>query len=216
MDLALQNGRGDVGPPLRPGRGAAGKLETVGSTASDEQTSNDTPDSAPVPGRRRWLLIAGMLFAVATFGVWIYALFIYDPGLMIDELSDRRFPKAAEQICHRARVKIEKLPTADQTEDHRERAAVVDQANDALRQMTDELQTAVPQGQGRITTGIQQWVEDWNTYIGDRDDYADQLRDDPNTRFTESLKSNRQISRAIDAFAMVNRMDSCAVPGDVG
>ncbi|HRW42779.1 MAG TPA: hypothetical protein P5193_14600 [Microthrixaceae bacterium] len=82
--------------------------------------------------------------------------------------------------------------------------------------MTDELQTAVPQDQGRITTGIQQWVEDWNTYIGDRDDYADQLRDDPDTRFTESLKSNRQISRAIDAFAMVNRMDSCAVPGDVG
>ena len=182
------------------------------------------PPQGPTPaldddrpsGRRRFFLAAGLLFVVATFAVWIYALFFYDPGLMIDELEDRTFPRAAEEICHQARVQIEALPTADQTPDHVERADVVDEANDALRSMTAQLAATVPEGQGRITSGIEQWIEDWNRFIQDRQDYADQLRTDEMTRFSESLKANRQISRAIDAFAQVNRMESCTVPGDVG
>lgn len=196
-------------------------------------TSGDTaPPSPPAPSpwtpehdgessrRRKVLVIAGVVFSIATFSVWIYALFFYDPGLMIDELQDRTFPKAAEEICHQARVKIEALPTAEQTKDPADRADVVDQANDALRTMTAQLQATVPTGstakETRIYQGVRQWVTDWNTYIGDRQDYADSLRENPDTRFTETLKSNRQISRAIDAFAQVNRMDSCSVPGDVG
>ncbi len=189
--------------------------------APPEGPTVDGPADGDRPsGRRIFFLAAGLLFVVATFGVWIYALFFYDPGLMIDELEDRTFPTAAEEICHQARVKIEALPTADQTPDHVERAEVVDEANDALRQMTAELEAIVPTGgdqaQQRINSGIEQWVEDWNTFIGDRQAYADQLRTDDMTRFAESLKANRQISRAIDAFAQVNRMESCTVPGDVG
>jgi hypothetical protein len=179
----------------------------------------DLRDDRP-SGRRRFFLAAGLLFVVATFGVWIYALFFYDPGLMIDELEDTTFPRAAEEICHQARVQIEALPTADQTPDHVERADVVDEANAALRTMTAQLADIVPTGGDaatqRINDGIEQWVEDWNTFIGDREAYAEQLRDDEMTRFSESLKANRQISRAIDAFAQVNRMESCMVPGDVG
>jgi hypothetical protein len=181
--------------------------------------SPDLDDDRP-SGRRKVFLAAGLLFVVATFGVWIYALFFYDPGLMIDELADTTFPKAAEEICHQARVEIEALPTADQTPDHVERAAVVDEANDALRTMTAQLADIVTTGgdaaERRVNSGIEQWVEDWNTFIQDRQDYADELRTDDMTRFSESLKSNRQISRAIDAFAQVNRMESCTVPGDVG
>ena len=157
-----------------------------------------------------------MLFAVATFGVWIYALFFYDPGRMIDELPDPAFPNAAEEICHQARVKIEALPVASQTTDPADRADVVDEANDALRTMTGELAAIIPEGQGKVTSGIEEWVKDWNTFIADRQEYADSLREDPETRFAESLKANRQVSRAIDAFAQVNRMESCTVPGDVG
>lgn len=152
----------------------------------------------------------------ATFGVWIYALFIYDPGLMIDELADTTFPEAAEEICHQARVEIEQLPTAEQTPTPAERADVVDQANDSLRRMTEQLRAAVPAEQTRINDGIRQWVDDWDVFIADRQEYADDLRSDPDRRFTETLKADRQISRAIDAFAQVNRMESCTVPGDVG
>lgn len=175
---------------------------------------DDVPDDRSTG--RKILLYAGITFAVVTFGVWIYALFFYDPGLMIDELGDRTFPRRAEEICHQARRKIEKLPTAEQTTDPVERAAVIDEANEALRTMTGELAEVVPQGQGRVTVGIGEWIEDWNVFIGDRQAYADQLREDADARFTETSKSNRQISRAIDAFAQVNRMESCAVPGDVG
>ncbi len=192
-------------PPKTPG----------GPGGSDPELTEPEPSTG-----HRIALVLGATFAVATFGVWIYALFFYDPGLMIDELKDQRFPKAAEEICHQARVKIEALPTASETKDHVERADVVDEANAALRQMTTELAAIVPTDgdakEQRVNSGVAQWVDDWNTFIGDREDYATALREDPMTRFTESLKSNRQISRAIDAFAQVNRMDSCAVPGDVG
>jgi hypothetical protein len=176
-----------------------------------------TDDSDERPSaRRRILLGAGLLFVVATFGVWIYALFIYDPGQLVDELEDRTFPTEAEAICAEARTRIDALPLAQETDDPVERAEVIDEANVALREMTARLAEIVPQGQGRITVGIGEWVDDWNTFIGDRQEYADALREDPSARFAESLKANRQISRAIDAFAQVNKMESCTVPGDVG
>jgi len=184
---------------------------------SDGELDRRPGDDAPERSVGRTILVAaGLAFVAATFGVWLYALFIYDPGLMIDELADTTFPEAAEVICHRARVDIEALPTAEQTPTADERADVVDEANDALRRMHEQLGTAVPTEESRINDGIRQWVEDWGTFIADREDYAADLRNDPDRRFTESLKSNRQISRAIDAFAQVNRMPSCTVPGDVG
>ncbi len=161
-------------------------------------------------------MVLGLLVAAASMGVWIYALFFYDPGLMIDQLADRTFPRKAEQICATARKQIATLPTADQTKDPVDRADTVDRANDYLRDMTGALSPLVPEGQGRITTGIHEWIADWNTYIADRQEYADALRKDPSTRFSETRKGNRQISLAINAFAQVNRMESCAVPGDVG
>lgn len=199
--------------PPRPGGAATTDPGTSNEGSADDATDEPTDDRSTA---RKVLLYAGLTFAVVTFGLWIYALFIYDPGLMIDELGDRTFPRDAEEICHRARVRIEKLPTAERTPEPADRAAVIDEANDALRTMTAELTEVVPQGEGRITVGIGEWIDDWNTYIDDRQDYADRLRADAGARFTETTKSNRQISRAIDAFAQVNRMNSCAVPGDVG
>lgn len=158
----------------------------------------------------------GLVVGALSIGVWIYALFFYDPGLMIDQLADRTFPHQAEKICARALDRIDDLPTADQTKDPAQRADTIDTANRDLRAMTAALEPIVPQGKGMITTGVTQWVADWNTYIQDRQDYADALRKDPAARFTETPKANRQISLAINAFAQVNRMPSCVVPGDVG
>ncbi|MEZ5238114.1 MAG: hypothetical protein R2716_03935 [Microthrixaceae bacterium] len=52
-------------------------------------------------------------------------------------------------------------------------------------------------------------------HLGDREDYAAALRADPEARFTETPKGSKQISRAIDSYAQVNRMPSCGTPGDV-
>ncbi len=159
---------------------------------------------------------AGTLAAVGILSLWLYAFFIYDPGLKIDELADRSFPLAAEQVCAATRERIDALPPAFRADTPADRADVVDQANRELRSMVAELRNIVPADAGRITTGVNEWLDDWGQYIDDRQAYADGLRVDGDTRFTESVKANRQVSRAIDGFAKVNRMESCTAPGDVG
>ena len=44
-------------------------------------------------------VVATALALAALCGGWIYVFFIYDPGLLIDELADRTFPTEAEEIC---------------------------------------------------------------------------------------------------------------------
>jgi hypothetical protein len=180
-------------------------------------------DGPPAPeaderpsGRRRAALAAAAVFTVVTFGLYIYAFFFYDPGLLIDELADRTFPNAAEKVCAASQARLEKLPLSTSSRTAAERAVVVEQANTILRDMVDQLRPLVPQGQGKVTTGVGEWVSDWSAYVDDREAYAAGLRKDPETRFVERRKGNRQISLAIDSFAEVNRMDSCKTPGDVG
>lgn len=179
-------------------------------------TPGPVPEPPAHPVRRRVALAAAGLFTLATFGLWLYAFFIYDPGRKVDELADRSFPEAAERICARYEALVDRLPPAPQARSPRERAGVLDEANSILRAMVDELRTVVPTGQGTITDGINAWLDDWETHIADRQSYADALRRDPDARFLETIKANRQLSRAIDGFAEVNRMQSCTTPGDVG
>jgi hypothetical protein len=148
--------------------------------------------------------------------MWFYLFFGYDPGLKVDELADRTFPNAAQEVCERAEAELARLPPATAARTPDERADTVDEANAILTSMVDELEPLVPAGDDRINNGIRQWLGDWRTHISDRDDYARALREDPGAPFLESTKGNRQVSRAIDGFAEVNRMDSCAVPSDVG
>ncbi|MBS1838690.1 MAG: hypothetical protein JST64_13440, partial [Actinobacteria bacterium] len=141
-------------------------------------TEADAPRRGPL---RRLLVGLGLGVAALSIGLWIYALFFYDPGLMIDQLADRTFPKHAEQVCATARTRIDELPPAEETREPAQRADTIDQANRDLRDMTAALSPIVPSGQGRISKGIHEWIADWNTYIQDRQEYADALRKDPAT-----------------------------------
>ncbi len=174
------------------------------------------PGRPPRSARRTIGWVAAGTFVVATFAMWLYAFFLFDPGLKVDELADRTFPTAAEPICAAAGARLDQLPPANTAKDALERADVVDQADEILRGMLDQLRSVAPTGDDRVSKGISMWIDDWETYLQDRVEYAAQLRQDPDTRFTETVKANRQISRAIDGFAEVNRMDSCVTPGDVG
>ncbi len=188
----------------------------------------DEEDGAP---RRKGLFALGVVAILALLGAWIYTLFIYDPGLLIDELEDRTFPRAAERVCAAAVARLEALPPAQTARNARERAATVADSNEILGAMLDDLEPLVPAGpqvEGRrltdeereqrsISNGVKEWLGDWRAYLQDREEYADRLMTDDEARFLESPKSgtNRQISSAIDAFAEVNRMSSCTTPGDV-
>jgi len=184
-----------------------------------EQLSPGAPEGDQRPPRSRRQVIsfvAAGSFSALVIGMWIYAFFIYDPGLKVDELADRSFPIAAERICAASRSDLDALPPANVSRTATERAEVIDTANARLRAMIGELRSVVPDGEGRVTSGVNEWLDDWSTYVEDRQAYADGLRADPQTRFTETVKANRQVSRAVDGFAEVNRMESCSTPGDVG
>ncbi|MCO5320083.1 MAG: hypothetical protein R2714_00925 [Microthrixaceae bacterium] len=166
--------------------------------------------------RRRIALVAAALFAVGTFGFWIWLLFVYDAGLLVDELADKTFPTEAEQVCSQAEARISLLPPAQTADDPLERADVIDQANESLTIMLAQLGPLAPTEPPEAAEAVQEWLDDWATHLKDRTDYAAALRSDPEARFTETTKGSKQISRAIDSFAEVNRMASCSTPGDVG
>ena len=62
-----------------------------------------------------------------------------------------------------------------------------------------------------------EWLDDWTTYIGNRQRYVENLRVDDEARFLETTKGSdtKGITRAINSFAQVNRMDSCETPADL-
>jgi hypothetical protein len=207
--------------PFAEGRGAM--LGDVGTPSSTAPGPASGPPGAGPPGdrpasdrRRRLAVAAGTLFAVVTMGAWVWMLVIYDPGLLIDELEDRTFPEAAEEVCAVAVANIEALPRAEAAQDAAGRAAVVTVANQELATMLAGLRPLAPTEPPEAAEAVNEWLDDWDSYLADREQYAEDLARDPETRFTERQKGGKQISRAIDAYAQVNRMTSCETPGDVG
>jgi hypothetical protein len=180
-------------------------------------SSSDRDGDADTRGRWRISVLATLTAVSVLIGGWIYVLFIYDPGLLIDELADRTFPDAAEQICAVAKDDLAVLPPASQATSAAERGEVVAASNVVLRQMIEDLRPLAPTEPASAAKGVNDWLDDWSTYISDREQYAAALAVDDQARFLESTKGSdtKGISRAIDGFAQVNKMNSCTTPGDV-
>jgi hypothetical protein len=112
---------------------------------------------------------------------------------------------------------VGELPLANQSPDATARADVLDQANATFAAMLDDLDGMTglaPAGDQRRRA--EEWLADWRTYLGDRQDYADALRRDPDARLLVSEKPGQaaQVTEWIDEFANANHMPSCASPLD--
>jgi hypothetical protein len=175
----------------------------------------------PVPGasagRRRprlgTILALGICLVIG--GTWAVA-YIWGASVSTpDRLSDRRFPQAAEPICRATVAKLNALPPAHDTPDHLVRAGVVAQSNTDLRAMLSQLDEKVP-ASGQARRSVQQWLDDYRTFVGDREAYAERLAKDAKARFyvTEKPKG-QQITIPVDTFAHVNGMESCITPDDL-
>lgn len=156
-----------------------------------------------------------LLVVVGLTAMWAYALFGRPavPG----KLEDSDFPATAEQICTDSRAQLDQVPRSISVRSSAERAALVDQGTDILQGMVDRLAAAAPTTEpGR--TIVAEWLDDWRTYLANRRDYAQRLRQDPNARFyvTQSERDSSQITAALDRLAKVNQMEACTVPDDVG
>ena len=78
----------------------------------------------------------------------------------------------------------------------------------------DQLDDEAFPADGRIT-GL--WLDDWETYIGDRERYADALAEGDEAELLVTARATGgQITETIDHFAEINNMEDCAVPLDVG
>ena len=59
------------------------------------------------------------------------------------------------------------------------------------------------------------WLADYDTYVADRRDYAEQLRGGDNSPFAETTTEGLPLSEKIATFAGDNRMKNCAPPIDL-
>lgn len=187
---------------------------------SDIDDADEGDGDGPPP--RRWrptrvlvlVVVAGL---VAMWGYVVYLAFWEGRQPPVDRIDDPAFAEAAEARCAEALDRVAELPPAQDADSPAERAAVLDEANVTFAVMLDDLEgtvTLVPAGDQR--THATEWLADWRTFLGDREDFADRLRTDPGARMLVSEKAGegRHVTEWIDEFAKANRMSSCASPAD--
>lgn len=178
---------------------------------------SSTPAGTATRGRG-WLTPTRLLVAtvvIASFALWVVALGRIGVGDPVDTLDDRAFAEAAEPLCAAAVADIERLPGASTARTAAERAVTLDQATDRLAVLVGQLRALAP-GSGEDVGVVAAWLADWDTYLGDRRDYAARLRVDEAAEFQLTTRDGQDITRPMDNLAAVNHMASCATPGDVG
>jgi hypothetical protein len=173
-------------------------------------------DAEPMSFGRRSGRFLALGVAVAIAALWAYALWgpteKNPPGLLADTTVATQF----ESICTDAAGQIGALPPAFATRDAGARAEVVTEANGYLDTMLLRLRQAAPSADsGNDGRMIQEWLGDWQTYLGNRQDYVTALKDDPKARLLVSEKDKQQITEPIDFFAKYNDMENCMTPGDL-
>lgn len=155
------------------------------------------------------------LVVLAMVAMWVYALGPWARQDPPGRLDDPAFTVEAEPVCAATDDALSELPQAYETETPEARADAVDQTNVLLAAMVTDLRTFAP------TTGedgrrVNQWLDDWQTYIGDRNELADELHKGRDARLHETAKADNHISEAIDFFAVTaNDMPSCTTPHDL-
>jgi hypothetical protein len=178
-------------------------------------TPVDTEPSGEQPKERFFTLgrTVGTVIVALLAVMWLYLFIFGNDYHGAGWLTDRTFPPKAEKICNRTEDYISRLPAASQSTSATARADTIDLANDRLRQMQGDLRAEVPAiSQAKY---INEWLDDWTTFIHDRQSYADHLRQNPKAEFLVTPKDGTQLSESLDNFADVNNMMGCETPHDV-
>lgn len=184
------------------------------------------PDIAPAEPseRRRGLRRLGVLVVLVSFvGIWgyvMYLTFFEGRAEPRDRLDDTRFTAAAEETCAESTAFFEGLPFASEVDSPAERAELLDVATDELETMVTRLEGLVPPSDADEAVAVERWLDDYRTFIQDRREYADAQRDPSSDRYDRPFavtdRGGFQIDVLLDDFALINDMDSCETPDDVG
>ena len=177
--------------------------------------------TAPVadPPTRRWTptRILVVVVVVAMLAMWVYVVYLaFGPGRQPspDRLDDPTFAREAQAVCEAAHAEVALLPAAATAKSAADRADIIAEANDRFTAMIDEIEPLAPGGEdGEV---VAQWLADWRSYLGDRVDYVEALRSDPDARLFVTARDQSQVTEYIDGFAADNHMAACATPLDLG
>lgn len=125
------------------------------------------------------------------------------------------FVERTHARCQALRTDLAELPNAEAITSAEARADVLDRANVLVAAMVDDIEADAPT-EGDAGTSMRGWIQDWRTYVVNREDYARRLRVDPESRLLLDERFGDSIDRTIEIFADVNDIPDCATPGDVG
>ena len=165
--------------------------------------------------RTRFGLIFAVVVVGGAIGLWIYLFAFADPNVP-DQLDDEAFGEQGQEICEAARARIDDLPLAQDAESPEQRGESVAEANQILTDMVDDLQAIAPTND-HDTPLVDAWFADWEDYLQDRADYADDLlagNEDAELLVTARADGGGQITVTLDHFAEINDMPDCASPLD--
>jgi len=165
--------------------------------------------------RARTASVLALLAVLVIVFLWGWALFFPPSTKAPGTIEDRAFPDAAEQVCSNAAAELAQLPKAFETKSPTDRAAVIAKTDVILSAMLDRLDALPRPADSGDALNINEWIADWRTYVGDRENYARALNADPQARFYVTAKERRQVSEPIDFFATFNKMYNCVTPDDI-
>ena len=181
----------------------------------------ETPSSSPTPTRETRSVLTRAI-ALIGFGVfatfWIWALFFASKE-GVNRIEDRAWVESAQSICETAadeRTALANYTRLDEggAELIRQRADIVDEATDTLERMLNSLE-ALPLTGEKGQAIIPLWIDEYRTYLGDRRNYAAQLRESgENLPFYETA-NQIPISERLATFAADNEMPACKPPLDL-
>ena len=192
-------------------------MQTVGPPTTPDAPAK--PDAPTMSATR--LLLRGLLGVLvvgfATF--WIWALFFASKEA-VNRIDDRVWAARSEALCLQAaedRIALTDLrPIVDVSPELiRERADIVDRATDILETMLDDIVAVQPSDEkGRAIVPL--WEADYRTYLQDRRNFTDMLRETGENRaFYETEVNAIPISERIATFAGDNEMPTCSPPYDL-
>ena len=179
------------------------------------------PSSSPTPTRetRSVLTRTAALIGFGVFATfWIWALFFASKE-GVNRVEDRAWVESAQSICETAadeRTALANYTRLDEggAELIRQRADIVDEATDTLERMLNSLE-ALPLTGEKGQAIIPLWIDEYRTYLGDRRNYTQQLRESgENLPFYETA-NQIPISERLATFAADNEMPACKPPLDL-
>ena len=155
---------------------------------------------------------------ILIIAMWVYALF-FASKVSINKFEDRNWAARAQERCLVAREERKSLA------DYRvvdslgkdalhERAELIDEATDTIESFVKEFRQTPPiDPKGRELVGL--WLDDYEIYIADRREFANNLRLGINEKFSETPIEGLPISEKIATFAADNEMSYCKPPIDL-